>query len=142
MKTLDCHKEKLVEDQVKLDSTLVEIERLISENRHQKNFLRICHENEHEFKEEIISLKKQLKKTRRVEDVLGSQLKDQINYCENLEVEALSTINDVEKSKYSSKVATKDNKDTWKRPIREDSINTINKETNKNKKKSNNKGMS
>jgi len=72
MKILDFQEEKKDGNQAKLDSAFVEIEILTIENKYQKKLLHMCDEKEHEFKENIISLRKNLEEDIRVEDVINN----------------------------------------------------------------------
>jgi hypothetical protein len=47
--------------------------------------VQICDEREHEYKEEIVSLKTQLEEARRIEEVMNSKLKEKEVQCERLE---------------------------------------------------------
>jgi len=87
----DSHEEKIDEHQATLDLALAEIDRLANESRHYKQLLQTCGEREHEFKEEIISLRAQLDEERRIENMTNNQLEEKDVQCERLEVEIVST---------------------------------------------------
>ena len=60
----NSHEEKLSENQARLDLSLLGIKRLKNEDKDLNKPVQICDEKEHEYKEEIDSLKTQLKEAR------------------------------------------------------------------------------
>lgn len=66
------NEEKSHENQARLDLSLASIEILKNENKDLKKLMQICHEKEHEYKEEIFILKTQIKEARRLEVMMSS----------------------------------------------------------------------
>jgi hypothetical protein len=129
---------------------LASIERLKNENKDLKKLVQICDEKEHEYKEEIVSLKTQLEEARRLEEVMSSKFKERDLQCKRLEVEVEARSKLEEKNRLckqleedlaSMKNSTKetikdDNEATLKGPIEEESNNNMLCKENKNKSKS------
>lgn len=86
----DPHEEKIDENQARIDLSLASIERLKNENKDLKKLTHICDEKEHEYKEEIVSLKTKLEEARRLEEVMSSKFKERYLQCEGLEPEVNS----------------------------------------------------
>lgn len=87
MNVPDSHEEKSDENQGTLDLSLASIEGFKNENKDMKKLVQISDEKEHEYKEEIVSLKTQLEEARRLEKVLSSKFKERDLKCKRLEGE-------------------------------------------------------
>ena len=87
MNVLDPPEGKTYENKSRLDLSLASIERLKNENEYLKKLVQICDEKEHEYKEEIVSLKTQLEELRRLEEVMSSKFKERDLQCKRLEAE-------------------------------------------------------
>lgn len=60
--------------------------------------LHICDERDHEYKEEIIHLRKQLEEAWKFEEVMNSWLKERELQCEILEVEFFLARNELDEN--------------------------------------------
>ena len=92
----EFHEEMTYEHQVKLDLSLSSIEKLKNENKDLKKLVQIRDEREHEYKEEIVSLKTQLEEARRIEEAMSIKFKERDLQCERLKDEIGSTISKLE----------------------------------------------
>lgn len=142
MNVLDSHEEKVDENQANPGHViLVEPERLAIENKDQKKLLQICDEKEHEYKEEIVSMRTQLEEARRVEDVINNLLKEREKQREILEAKIVSARSELdEKNKQyerleekssSSKATIEEDATTSKILVGEASNNSSSNETTK-----------
>ena len=58
-----------------------------NESINMNKLLHKCDEREHEFKEEIISMRAKLEESERIEEMMNSPLKEKEEQCERLEAE-------------------------------------------------------